>query len=387
MYARTPADLSRLDAPEPVTAGRVRRPSQPEIPLIPVDSQLPPDYAQLLADLHGRIVQERVRVVVAANSAMVLLYWDIGQVILQRQSEQGWGAKVIDRLAADLQRAFPAMKGLSSRNLKYMRKFAEAWPERPIVQEALAQMPWSQNLALLERIPARDDRLWYASKAISEGWSYAILTHQIERQLHLREGKALSNFNCTLPPPDSDMAAQIFKDPYLFDFLGTIDARRERELEQALVEQVQRFLLELGAGFAFVGRQVHLQVGPDELIVDLLFYHLKLRCFVVVELKAVPFDPAFAGTLNAYLAAADAQLRHPTDNPAIGLLLVRDPAKNRLMVEYALQGLSRPIGVASWTAQLTRMLPEELRASLPTVEELERGLTLADPAASAARPD
>lgn len=354
--------------------------------MIPVDSQLPPDYAQLLADLHGRIVQERVRVVVAANSAMVLLYWDIGQVILQRQSEQGWGAKVIDRLAADLQRAFPAMKGLSSRNLKYMRKFAEAWPERPIVQEALAQMPWSQNLALLERIPARDDRLWYASKAISEGWSYAILTHQIERQLHLREGKALSNFNRTLPPPDSDMAAQIFKDPYLFDFLGTIDARRERELEQALVDQVQRFLLELGAGFAFVGRQVHLQVGPDELIVDLLFYHLKLRCFVVVELKAVPFDPAFAGTLNAYLAAADAQLRHPTDNPAIGLLLVRDPAKNRLMVEYALQGLSRPIGVASWTAQLTRMLPEELRASLPTVEELERGLTLADPAASAARP-
>ena len=355
--------------------------------MTPTDALLPPDYSQLLADLRGRIAQERVRVVVAANSAMVLLYWDIGQVILQRQAEQGWGAKVIDRLAGDLQRDFPEMKGLSSRNLKYMRAFAQAWPERPIVQEALAQMPWSQNLLLLERLPTPDDRLWYASKAISEGWSHAILTHQIERQLHLREGKALSNFKRTLPPPDSDMAAQIFKDPYLFDFLGTIDARRERELERALVEQVQRFLLELGAGFAFVGRQVRLQVGPEELIVDLLFYHLKLRCFVVVELKAVPFDPAFAGTLNAYLAAADAQLRHPTDNPTIGLLLVRDPAKNRLMVEYALQGMTRPIGVASWTAQLTRMLPEELQASLPTVEELERGLTLAEPTVATVTPD
>ncbi len=354
---------------------------------MPMDSQLPPDYAQLLADLHGRIAQERVRVVVAANSAMVLLYWDIGQVILQRQAAQGWGAKVIDRLAADLQRAFPEMRGLSPRNLKYMRLFAESWPDRAIVQQAVAQIPWSHNLILLQGVADSETRLWYARKVIAEGWSRAILTHQLERELHLREGMALSNFTRTLPPPDSDLATQVFKDPYLFDFLGTIDARRERELEQSLVDQVQRFLLELGAGFAFVGRQVHLQVGPDELIVDLLFYHLKLRCFVVVELKAVPFDPAFADTLNAYLAAADAQLRHPTDNPTIGLLLVRDPAKNRLMVEYALQGLNRPIGVASWTAQLTRLLPDELRASLPTVEELERGLTLADPAGVAAMPD
>ncbi len=344
--------------------------------MTPPDQLLPPDYSQLLADLRGRIAQERVRVVVTANSAMVLLYWDIGQVILQRQAAQGWGAKVIERLATDLKLAFPEMTGLSPRNLKYMRLFAQSWPDRQIVQQAVAQLPWSHNLMLLEAVADPETRLWYARKVIAEGWSRAILAHQLERQLHLREGMALSNFTQTLPASDSDLATQVFKDPYLFDFLGTIDARRERELEQALVEQVQKFLLELGSGFAFVGRQVRLQVGDDELIVDLLFYHLKLRCFVVVELKAVPFDPAFAGTLNAYLAAADAQLRHPSDNPTIGLLLVRDPAKNRLMVEYALQGMTRPIGVASWKAQLTRMVPEELRPSLPTVEELERGLNL-----------
>ena len=355
--------------------------------MTPTDALLPPDYAALLADLRVRIAQERVRIVVAANSAMVLLYWDIGQVILERQAAQGWGAKVIDRLAADLKLAFPEMTGLSPRNLKYMRLFAQSWPDRQIVQQAVAQLPWSHNLMLLEAVADTETRLWYARKVIAEGWSRAILAHQLERELHRREGMALSNFTQTLPPTDSDLATQVFKDPYLFDFLGTIDARRERELEQALVEQVQKFLLELGSGFAFVGRQVRLQVGDDELIVDLLFYHLKLRCFVVVELKAVPFDPAFAGTLNAYLAAADAQLRHPTDNPTIGLLLVRDPAKNRLMVEYALQGMTRPIGVASWTAQLTRMVPEELRPSLPTVEELERGLTLDDTAAAPTTPD
>ena len=339
-------------------------------------TELPVDYAEVLANVRVRIAQERVRVVVAANSAMVLLYWDIGRTILARQGLEGWGAKVISRLATDLQQSFPAMKGLSPRNLMYMRAFAQSWPDPAIVQEALAQLPWSQNLALLERLPDPAQRLWYAEKARSEGWSHAILTHQIERQLHLREGKALSNFGQTLPAPDSDMAAQLFKDPYLFDFLGTIDARRERELEHALVAQVQRFLLELGAGFAYVGRQVRLPIGPDEVFLDLLFYHLKLRAFVIVELKAVPFDPAFTGTLNVYLAAVDAQLRHPTDNPSIGLLLVRDPAKNQLMVEYALQRLDRPIGVASWTTQLTQMLPEDLRGILPTVEELERGLAM-----------
>ena len=340
------------------------------------ETPMPTDYPNLLADLRGRIAEERIRVVVAANSAMILLYWDIGVVILQRRAAQGWGAKVIERLATDLRRSFPGMKGLSSRNLKYMRQFAQAWPDKAIVQEALAQLPWAQNLALLERLPHRDHRLWYAERAMAQGWSHAILTHQIERQLHLREGNALSNFGKTMPPTDSDMAAQIFKDPYLFDFLGSADARRERELETALVEQVQRFLLELGAGFAFVGRQVRLDVGPDEVFVDLLFYHLKLRAYIVVELKAVPFDPAFTGTLNVYLAAVDDQLRHPSDNATIGLLLVRDPAKNRLMVEYALQRLDRPIGVASWTTQLTHMLPEDMRGSLPSVEEFERGLAL-----------
>jgi len=338
----------------------------------PAARDMPHDYALMLEELKTRIQKERLRVVLSANAAMVLLYWDIGRVILDRQQREGWGAKVIDRLSADLRQAFPDMRGLSPRNLKYMRAFASAWPERRIVQEGLAQITWYHNIALLERLGDSQTRLWYARRTIANGWSHNILIMQIENAAHEREGKAITNFPATLPPTDSDMAAQVFKDPYLFDFLGTADPRREKEVEQALMDHIQRFLLELGVGFAFVGRQVHLEIGSQDFYLDLLFYHLKLRCFVVVELKAVAFDPSFVGKLNVYLSAVDDLMRHSDDKPTIGLLLCR--SKNRLIVEYALRDFKKPIGVAQWQTRIVKSLPKELRGSLPTIEELEKEL-------------
>jgi predicted nuclease of restriction endonuclease-like (RecB) superfamily len=297
-------------------------------------------------------------------------------VILEQQAQRGWGARVIDRLSHDLRVAFPDMTGLSPRNLKYMRAFAAAWPDRAIVQQAVAQLSWSHNLVLLDRLPDAGARLWYARRAIELGWSRAVLGLQIGQRLHERRGMAVNNFEATLPPASSDMATQIFKDPYLFDFLGTADVRREREVEQALVDHIQRFLLELGKGFAFVGRQVHLEVGGEDFLVDLLFYHLQLRCFVVIELKSVAFDAAFIGKLNLYLSAVDDLMRHPQDGPTMGLLLCR--SKNKIVVEYALRHLKRPIGVAEWETQLVDNLPDDLKASLPTVEEIEAELASAE---------
>lgn len=294
---------------------------------------------------------------------MVTLYWDIGQAILKRQRSEGWGAKVIDRLSVDLRAAFPDMQGLSPRNLKYMRTFAEAWPNRKIVQRVAAQIPWRSNQVLLDKIDKLETRLWYAERTIQNGWSRDVLSLQ---------GKAVNNFSATLPPADSDMAAHVFKDPYLFDFLGTADPRREHEIEQSLVDHIQNFLLELGSGFAFVGRQVLLEVGDQDFLIDLLFYHLKLRCFVVVELKAVAFDPAFIGKVNLYLSAVDDLLRHSDDKPTIGLLLCK--GKNRLVAEYALRDFRKPIGVADWKTRIVASLPEELKGSLPTIEEIEAEL-------------
>lgn len=334
--------------------------------------ELPADYVELLTDLKARIRHERLRVVLASNSSMVMLYWEIGQRILQKQSSQGWGSKVIDRLAADLYNEFPEMKGFSPRNLKYMRAFAAAWQEREIVQRLVAQLPWRHNIALIEKLYSPEERLWYAKKALEHGWSQPILVIQIKAQAHLRAGKAQHNFLATLPPTDSDMAAQIFKDPYLFDFLGTDAPRREAELERGLVEHIQKFLLELGQGFAFVGCQVHLEIGDEDFYIDLLFYHLRLRRYVVIELKARNFQPGDGAQLGMYMTAVDRLLCHPDDKPTLGLLLVRE--KNRVLVEYALSGSTQPISVAEWETQLTRTLPNELRGSLPTIEEIEAEL-------------
>ena len=341
-------------------------------PTTAVAFPFPSGYAAVLAELKRRIAEGRLRTVLAANSAMVMLYWDIGKTILDRQELEGWGTKVIDRLSADLRKAFSDMQGLSPRNLKNMRAFAVAWPEKAIVQRVVAQIPWRSNIVLLNKLKSVKERLWYAQQTIDNGWSRDILALQIEQQLYQRQGKAINNFPITLPPEQSDMAEQIFKDPYLFDFLGTDDPRREREVEQGLVNHVQQFLLELGAGFAFVGRQVHLEVGEKDLYLDLLFYHLKLRCYIVVELKAVEFDAAFVGQMNLYLSAVDDLLRHPDDKPAIGLLLCK--SKDRIIVEYALRDLHKPIGVAEWQTRLVRSLPKELKPSLPSIKQLEEEL-------------
>jgi predicted nuclease of restriction endonuclease-like (RecB) superfamily len=237
------------------------------------------------------------------------------------------------------------------------------------VKQLVSQLPWGHVVRLLQRIKDQGVRHWYVKKAIEIGWSRNILELQIDGQAHKRQGKAVTNFKATLPPADSDLAEEVFKDPYLFDFLGTADPRREREVEQALVDHIQHFLVELGNGFAFVGRQVHLEFSSRDFYLDLLFYHLKLRCYVVVELKAVPFDPAFMGQMNVYLSAVDDLLRHRDDQPSIGLLLCR--SKDRVVVEYALRDLSKPIGVAGWETKLVGKLPKELKGSLPTVEEIE----------------
>ncbi len=271
-----------------------------------------------------------------------------------------------------MRRTFSDMQGLLPRNLKNMPAFAAAWPEKAIVQEALAQITWYHNITLLDKLKTVKERLWYAQKTIENGWSRNVLVLQIEQQLYRRQGKAINNFSITLPPEQSDMAEQIFKDPYLFDFVGTANPRREREIEEGLVNHVQQFLLELGAGFAFVGRQVNLDVGGQDIYLDLLFYHLKLRCYVVVELKAVEFDASFVGQMNLYLSAVDDLLRHPDDKPAIGLLLCK--SKNRIVVEYALRDLHKPIGVAEWQTRLVRSLPKELKPSLPSIQELEKEL-------------
>ncbi|SPF56812.1 hypothetical protein SBA4_930031 [Candidatus Sulfopaludibacter sp. SbA4] len=320
-------------------------------------------YSELLAALKERIRTARIKASVSVNRELILLYWEIGADILKRQQAEGWGAKVIDELARDLRRDFPDMIGLSARNLKYMRALAEAWPDGAIVQGALAQIPWSHNIALLEKLKAADERLWYARQAFQQGWSRDVLVHQIESGLYVRQGKALTNFDRTLPLPQSDLARQVIKDPYNFDFLALGAEMQERDLEEGLLQNLRDLILELGKGFAFVGNQYPLEVGNRDYRLDLLFYHLGLRCFVVFDLKIGEFKPEFAGKMNFYLSAVDDQLRQPTDQPTIGIILCRE--RNEITVEYALRKTSQPIGVSQY------QLPEALKLSLPTQEELQ----------------
>lgn len=341
----------------------------------PISLTQPPEgYADWLADLKGRIHNAQQRATLAVNHELVLLYWHIGRDILARQAVQGWGAKVIDRLAHDLREAFPDMKGFSPRNLKYMRAFAEAWTDAEFVQQAAAQLPWGHNLVLLDRLNAPTERRWYAAKAIEHNWSRNVLNIQIETRLMERNGTAVTNFDASLPKPQSDLARESLKDPYRFDFLGLTDEAQEREIENALVTHVTSFLLELGAGFAFVGRQVLLDVGGDEFFIDLLFYHLKLRCYVVIELKGGKFKPEHLGQLGFYLTAVDAQIKHPQDSPTIGLLLCK--SKNKVVAEYALRDKAQPMGIAEY--KLLESLPTELQTSLPSIEQIERELAGGD---------
>lgn len=331
---------------------------------------LPPGYPEFLAALKTHIRSAQVQAAVAVNQELVRLYWLIGRDIEARQQSEGWGANVINRLARDLKAAFPEMAGFSPRNLRYMRDFARAWPDESIWQQPVAKLPWGHNLLLLAKLSNQDTRLWYAQQAIVHGWSRSVLEMQIQTRLIERQGQAITNFSRTLPLPQSDLAIQTLKDPYTFDFLTLGEDAQERQLEQGLLAHIREFLLELGAGFSFVGSQYPLTVGDQDFFLDLLFYHLKLRCYIVLDLKMRAFEPEFAGKMNFYLSAVDDLLRHETDAPSLGIILCK--TKNDVIAEYALRDLNKPIGVAAHlTAELTRSLPETLASDLPTVAELE----------------
>lgn len=335
---------------------------------------IPADYADWLADLKTRVAAARQRAALAANAELVMLYWQIGHEILQRQKTANWGDKVLDRLDSDLREAFPEMKGFSLANLKFMRAFAQAWPDAAIGQQAVSQLPWGHNVMLLTKLKDPAQRLRYAEQAVAEGWSRSTLEANIRDQLLERQGKAVTNFQARLPSPHSQLAHDTLKDPYLFDFLGLGNTAQERAIETGLVQHITRFLLELGSGFAFLGRQYRLEVDGEEFFIDLLFYHTRLKCHVVVELKATAFKPEHAGQLNFYLTAVDRQVKAPDDNPSIGLLLCK--TQKRTVVEYALSGIDKPMGVAEY--RLLRHLPKNLADSLPTVEALESELAAID---------
>lgn len=327
------------------------------------------DYFSFVDSLKERVRTTQVRASLAVNSELVLLYWHIGRGIISRQNELGWGAKVVDQISKDLRAAFPEMKGFSARNIKYMRAFAEAWPKEEFVQQAVAQIPWGHNVRILDKIQDHETRRFYVLKVLEYSWSRNILLLQIEQRLHERQGQAPNNFKHTLPPAQSDLAQQITKDPYCFDFLSLGQEIKERDLELGLVEHIRDFLLELGAGFSFVGTQVHLDIGEQDFYLDMLFYHLKLRCYIVIELKAGPFKPEYAGKLNFYLSAVDDLLRHESDEPTVGILLCK--SKNDIVVEYALRDMKKPIGVSGWETKLVESLPKKFKGALPSIEELE----------------
>jgi len=330
---------------------------------------LPRDYPKLLAHLKEEINNARIRASLSANSAMIQLYWKIGKGILSRQQQEGWGAKVTERLSKDLSVAFPDMKGFTPRNLLFMRAFAEAYQE-PIVKQLVSQIPWGHNIRILQKIKDINERRWYIQQTIEQGWSRDILVLQMGSGLYGRKGKSVTNFKKTLPEAQSDLAHQVLKDPYVFDFLSLGEEAQEREVERELVQHITKFLLELGAGFSFLGQQYHLEVGGDDFYLDLLFYHLNLRCYVIIELKTGKFKPEYAGQLNFYLSAIDDKLRHTDDNVTIGLLLCKD--KNKLVAEYALRDVSKPIGISEY--KIMKSIPAKLKKSLPTIEALEKEL-------------
>ncbi len=377
------------------------------------------DFAALLAEVKGRIQSAQTRAVLAVNTELVRLYWDIGRLIDDRQRREGWGAGVIPRLALELKNELPDLKGFSDRNIGRMIAFYRAYPDpTAIVPQALAQLPatsilpppvaklpessilpqaaakldkkailpqpvaklggepfwalpWAHHVILMDKVTDRSARRWYMEQTLANGWSRNILALQIDAQAHRRHGQAISNFAALLPAPQSDLAQQLLKDPYVFDFLTLAEPFQERELESQLVRHLEKFLLELGQGFAFVGRQYRLDVGQEDFYIDLLFYHLRLRAFVVIDLKKGKFKPEYAGKLNFYCNVVNDRLKHPADQPTIGLILCQ--THDRLLAEYSFSGIDKPIGISTY--ELTRALPLKLRSSLPSVEEIEAELS------------
>ncbi len=382
----------------------------------PILSATAGNYAGLLADIKQRIRTAQVRTAMAGNASMLMLYWEIGGVLAERQKNEGWGAAVLPRLATDLHNDLPEVKGFSARNLRLMIQFFDEYPafgpiwqravaklsddstgskkglppvsqlpaesdDAQIWQRAVAQLTWAHNVILIQKVKDLPTRLWYARQAFEHGWSRDVLSLQIQSRAHERHGKAVTNFQRTLPPPQSDLASQLLKDPYFFDFLTLEKPFHERELETGLLRHLQDFLVELGTGFAFVGRQVHMEVGDNDFYIDLLFYHLKLRCFVVIDLKVGAFKAEYAGKMNFYLNAVDDRMKHASDQRSIGLILCE--GKNKIVAEYALRGMDKAIGVSDY--QLTRALPKKLQSALPSIAQLEKELSQTKPAKATKR--
>ncbi len=346
------------------------------------------DYYSILKNLKEKIRFVRQQAVTIVSSHLLAVYWEIGNIILKQEKAEGWGTKVIDRLATDLKTEFPDFKGLSARNLRYMKKFAEVWPSPIILQPVAAKLqeiknqsitdfqslitgiPWTHHTILLDKTTTQEERLFYLRKTIENGWSKSMLTIQIYNQLHLRQGHAINNFEQTLPESQSDLARESLKNPYFFDFLGISEEVKERDLEKALILHIKKFMLELGRGFAYVGNQYNLIVGDNDYFLDLLFYNYHMNCFVVFELKVGDFKPEYTGKLNFYINSIDEKIRTSQHKPTIGILLCKTP--NETVVKYALKGIDTPMGVAEY--ELTTTLPKQLKGEMPTIEELEQEL-------------
>lgn len=332
------------------------------------------NYRKWLTDLKAQVQKTQIKAAVQVNAALLQFYWQLGEAIVVKQQETSWGSGFIQQLSQDLMAEFPAIKGFSKRNLAFIRQWYLYWHEESvIVQQLVAQLtsiPWGHNQQIINKCQNRQEALYYVQATLTHGWSRHVLTHQIESGLYQREGKVLTNFAETLPQVQSDLAQQTLKDPYVFDFLTLTKDHSERELEQGLIHHITQFLLELGAGFAYMGKQVPIQVGEREFFLDLLFYHTRLHCHVVIELKVTDFEPEHAGKLNFYIKAVDEQIRQQGDSPTIGILLCKN--KDKTVVEYALSDIQKPLGVTEY--QLTKALPKNLQSSLPSIEQIEKEL-------------
>jgi len=340
-------------------------------------------YSTWLKELKQKVRLVQIKAAVKVNSELLRFYWELGLDIVDKQKNTKWGDGFLNQLSQDLSSTFPDMKGFSKRNLELIRKWYRFWSDSTLIAKQLAtqtesvhiipifQIPWWHNIVIITKIQNSDKALFYVNKTIQNNWSRSVLTHHIESDLFKREGKAVTNFEATLPAPQSDLAREILKDPYNFDFLTLTEKHNEKELENALVNHVTKFLLELGAGFSYIGRQYNLEINGDEFFIDLLFYHVKLHCYVVVELKSVKFKPEFAGKLNFYISAVDGILKSERDNPTVGILICK--SKNNTVVEYALKDVHKPIGVSEYI--ITKNLPDEFKSSLPSIEEIEAELS------------
>ncbi len=337
------------------------------------------NYTKFITSLKTKIRSAQIKAAVAVNSELIKLCWEIGKEIVEKQEREGWGSGVLERVAKDLQNEFPGIEGFSRANVFRMKAFFTAYEK---VAQAVRQLeslpifliPWGHNILLLQKTKDANERLWYASKVIEHGWSRSVLTIWIENGLYRREGKAITNFKAVLPPFQSDLAQQTTKDPYVFDFITLHKEHLEKDLERELVNNIQKCLIELGQGFAFVGKQYPIKAGKKDLYIDLLFYHLNLRCYIVVELKAGEFDSRDAGQMSAYLSAVDDQLRNEDDKPTIGLIFCK--TKDNVFVEYVLRNFNRPMGVAEFEVKLVEKLPKDLKSRLPTIEEIEAELSV-----------